>query len=129
MGSVNIISPVSWPKGKNIINLGIGSPDLPPHPEVIRVLQEESARPNVHAYQSYRGSPILRQAIAEWYRKWYGVKLDPATEILPLIGSKEGLMHIAMTWFEVGTEVLVPNPGYPTYASAVKLASAKVVER
>jgi LL-diaminopimelate aminotransferase len=115
-------------EGKNIINLGIGSPDLPPHPEVIRVLQEESARPNVHAYQSYRGSPVLRQAIAQWYGKWYGVKLDPSTEILPLIGSKEGLMHIAMTWFEEGTEVLVPNPGYPTYSSAVKLASAKVVE-
>lgn len=115
-------------EGKNIINLGIGSPDLPPHPEVIRVLQEESAKPNVHAYQSYRGSPVLRQAIAEWYGTSYGVKLDPASEILPLIGSKEGLMHIAMTWFEEGTEVLVPNPGYPTYSSAVKLASAKVVE-
>ena len=74
-------------QGKNIISLGIGSPDQPPHPDVIRVLQEESAKPNVHGYQSYKGSPVLRKAIAGWYREWYGVGLDPDTEILPLIGS------------------------------------------
>src|SRR6478609_5123128 len=74
--------------GKAIINLGIGSPDQPPHPDVIKVLQEESAKPNVHAYQSYKGSPVLRNAISEWYKNWYGVQLDPETEILPLIGSK-----------------------------------------
>ncbi len=79
--------------GKAIINLGIGSPDQPPHPEVIRVLQEESAKPNVHAYQNYKGSPVLRNAIADWYRQWYAVNLDPETEILPLIGSKEGIMQ------------------------------------
>ena len=111
-------------QGKNIINLGIGSPDLPPHPDVIKVLQEESAKPNVHAYQSYKGSPILRRAMSDWYRKWYNVELDPDNEILPLIGSKEGIMHICMSYFEEGMAVLVPNPGYPTYSSAVKLSGA-----
>jgi LL-diaminopimelate aminotransferase len=115
-------------QGKNVINLGIGSPDLPPHPDVIRVLQEESARPNVHAYQSYKGSPILRKAIAEWYRRWYSVELDPDTEILPLIGSKEGIMHICMTYLDEGDGALVPNPGYPTYRSAVKLAGGECVD-
>jgi len=114
-------------QGKNIINLGIGSPDLPPHPEVIKTLQEESAKTNVHAYQNYKGSPILRKAIADWYNKWYGVELNPDTEILPLIGSKEGIMHICMTYFENGVGVLVPNPGYPTYSSAIKLSGATPV--
>lgn len=114
-------------QGKEIINLGIGSPDLPPHPEVIRVLQEEAAKPNTHAYQNYKGSPILRKAIADWYKQWYGVGLDPATEILPLMGSKEGIMHICMTYLNEGDEVLVPNPGYPTYTSAVSLAGGKVI--
>ncbi|MET0393514.1 MAG: aminotransferase class I/II-fold pyridoxal phosphate-dependent enzyme [Chitinophagaceae bacterium] len=113
--------------GKNIISLGIGSPDLPPHPEVVRVLQEESAKPNVHGYQSYKGSPVLRQAIADWYSKWYGVELDPDTEVLPLIGSKEGIMHICMTYLNEGDEVLVPDPGYPTYRSAVQLAGGRCV--
>jgi LL-diaminopimelate aminotransferase len=115
-------------QGKNIINLGIGSPDLPPHPDVIRVLQEESAKPNTHAYQSYKGSPVLRNAIANWYREWYGVELSPDTEILPLIGSKEGIMHICMTYLNEGDRVLVPNPGYPTYRSAVKLAGGVCVD-
>ncbi|MFM9907834.1 MAG: pyridoxal phosphate-dependent aminotransferase [Chitinophagaceae bacterium] len=108
--------------GKAIINLGIGSPDLPPHPDVIKVLQEESAKTNVHAYQSYKGSPILRKAVKDWYEKWYGVSLDAESEILPLIGSKEGIMHICMTYLNEGDYVLIPNPGYPTYSSAVKLA-------
>ncbi len=115
-------------QGKNVINLGIGSPDLPPHPDVIRVLQEESAKPNVHAYQSYKGSPVLRGAIAGWYRQWYGVELNPDTEILPLIGSKEGIMHICMTYLNEGDGVLVPNPGYPTYRSAVKLAGGVCID-
>jgi LL-diaminopimelate aminotransferase len=115
-------------QGKNVINLGIGSPDLPPHPDVIRVLQEESARPNVHAYQSYKGSPVLRGAIAAWYRQWYGVELNPDTEILPLIGSKEGIMHICMTYLNEGDGALVPNPGYPTYRSAVKLAGGTCID-
>ena len=115
-------------QGKNIINLGIGSPDQSPHPEVIKTLQEESAKPNVHAYQSYKGSPVLRKAISDWYKKWYDVDLDPDTEILPLIGSKEGIMHICMTYLNKGDEVLVPNPGYPTYRSAVMLSGGKCKE-
>src|SRR5688572_2778289 len=115
-------------QGKNVINLGIGSPDLPPHPDVIKVLQEESVKPNVHAYQSYKGSPILRKAMSDWYQNWYGVTLNPDTEILPLIGSKEGIMHICMTYLNDGDEVLVPNPGYPTYRSAVKLAGGICVD-
>ena len=113
--------------GKAIINLGIGSPDLPPHPDVIKVLQEESAKPNVHAYQSYKGSPVLRNAIKDWYAKWYQVDLNADTEILPLIGSKEGIMHICMTYLNEGDQVLIPNPGYPTYSSAVKLAGGQAV--
>lgn len=115
-------------QGKNIINLGIGSPDQPPHPEVIKTLQEESAKPNVHAYQSYKGSPVLRKAMSDWYKKWYNVDLDPNTETLPLIGSKEGIMHICMTYLNKGDEVLVPNPGYPTYRSAVMLSGGKCRE-
>ncbi|HUB61098.1 MAG TPA: aminotransferase class I/II-fold pyridoxal phosphate-dependent enzyme [Puia sp.] len=115
-------------QGKNIINLGIGSPDQPPHPEVIRVLQDESAKPNVHGYQSYKGSPVLRKAVATWYRGWYGVELDADTEILPLIGSKEGIMHICMTYLNEGDGALVPNPGYPTYRSAVKLAGGTCLD-
>ncbi|MCC6289488.1 MAG: aminotransferase class I/II-fold pyridoxal phosphate-dependent enzyme [Chitinophagaceae bacterium] len=115
-------------QGKQIINLGIGSPDQPPHPDVIKVLQEESAKPNVHAYQNYKGSPILRKAIAGWYEKWYHVSLNPETEILPLIGSKEGIMHICMTYINEGDNVYVPNPGYPTYRSAATLAGGNIVE-
>jgi LL-diaminopimelate aminotransferase len=115
-------------QGKNIINLGIGSPDLPPHPDVIKVLQEESAKPNVHAYQSYKGSPVLRNAMSNWYKQWYNVELDADTEILPLIGSKEGIMHICMTYLNEGDFVLVPNPGYPTYRSAVKLAGGVSID-
>lgn len=108
--------------GDAVINLGIGSPDLPPHPEVIRILNEESIKPNVHGYQSYKGSPVLRNAIAQWYDRWYQVHLKPETDILPLIGSKEGIMHICMTYLNEGDEALIPDPGYPTYSSAVKLA-------
>ena len=115
-------------EGKNVISLGIGSPDLPPHPEVIKVLQEESAKPNTHAYQSYKGSPVLRNAIAAWYKKWYAVNLNADTEILPLIGSKEGIMHICMTYLNEGDFVLIPNPGYPTYKSAATIAGGKCME-
>jgi LL-diaminopimelate aminotransferase len=114
--------------GKQVINLGIGSPDLPPHPEVIRALHEEALKPNQHAYQNYKGSPILRNAIAKWYGKWYGVALNADTEILPLIGSKEGIMHICMTFINEGDSVLIPNPGYPTYRSAAKIAGANLIE-
>jgi aspartate/methionine/tyrosine aminotransferase len=115
-------------EGKNVISLGIGSPDMPPHPEVIKVLQEESAKPNTHAYQSYKGSPVLRNAIAAWYKKWYAVNLNADTEILPLIGSKEGIMHICMTYLNEGDFVLIPNPGYPTYKSAATIAGGKCME-
>ncbi len=115
-------------EGRNIINLGIGNPDLPPHPDVIKTLQEESAKPNVHGYQSYKGSPILRKAFADWYQKYYNVVLNIDTEILPLIGSKEGIMHICMTYLNKGDEALVPNPGYPTYRSAVMLAGGVCVD-
>ena len=113
--------------GKNIINLGIGSPDFPPHPDVIKVLQDESEKPTTHAYQSYKGSPVLRNAIAAWYKKWYHVNIDAESEILPLIGSKEGIMHICMTYLNAGDEVLIPNPGYPTYKAAATIAGANCV--
>ena len=114
--------------GKNVINLGIGSPDMPPHPDVIRVLHEESTKPNTHAYQSYKGSPLLRKAVASWYKKWYAAELDPDTEILPLIGSKEGIMHICMTYLDTGDLVLIPNPGYPTYRSVAAIAGGECVD-
>jgi LL-diaminopimelate aminotransferase len=113
--------------GKNLLNLGIGSPDLPPHPDVIKVLQEESAKPNVHGYQGYKGVPAFRKAIADWYQEWYNVTLNPDSEILPLIGSKEGIVHICMTYLNKGDKVLIPNPGYPTYRSAVLLAGGTPV--
>lgn len=115
-------------QGKNIINLGIGSPDMPPHPDVIKTLQEESIKPNVHGYQSYKGSPVLRNAFANWYKQWYKTDLDADTEILPLIGSKEGIMHICMTYLNDGDQVLVPNPGYPTYRSAIQLAGGICID-
>jgi LL-diaminopimelate aminotransferase len=114
--------------GKNVINLGIGSPDLPPHPAVTQTLFEEAQKPNQHAYQSYKGSPVLRNAIAKWYQRWYQVSLDAETEVLPLIGSKEGIMHICMTYINPGDVVLIPNPGYPTYRSAASIAGASIVE-
>jgi len=114
--------------GDPVINLGIGSPDLPPHPAVIKTLQEESIKPNVHAYQGYKGVKPLRDAMANWYKRWYGVELNADTEILPLIGSKEGILHICMTFLDEGDEVLVPNPGYPTYRSAVLLAGGTCID-
>jgi LL-diaminopimelate aminotransferase len=114
-------------EGKNIISLGIGSPDQAPHPDVIRILNEESSKPGNHAYQSYKGSPVLRRAMARWYKEWYGVDLNPDQEILPLAGSKEGIMHICMTYVNPGDLVLIPNPGYPTYQSAAKLAGANLL--
>lgn len=112
-------------QGEPVINLGIGSPDLPPHDDVIEILRDGSVSASVHAYQSYKGSKTLRTAMAAWYLRWYGVELDPDTEILPLIGSKEGILHLCMTYINEGDEVLVPNPGYPTYRSAVSLAGGR----
>ncbi|MFC6221873.1 pyridoxal phosphate-dependent aminotransferase [Hymenobacter artigasi] len=114
--------------GANIISLGIGSPDLPPHPSVIAALAQAAAQPTAHGYQGYQGTPALRGAMAEFYQRQYGVALDPATEILPLLGSKEGLMHIGMTFLEAGDAVLIPNPGYPTYRAVAEICGAEVRE-
>ena len=114
--------------GRQVINLGIGSPDLPPHPDVIKTLQEEAVKPNQHGYQNYKGSPVLRKAMSDWYKKWYDVTLNSETELLPLLGSKEGIMHICMTYLNEGDIVLIPNPGYPTYNAAAKIAGAIVID-
>jgi LL-diaminopimelate aminotransferase len=111
--------------GKNIISLGIGSPDLPPSEETIRTLAEDAARADAHGYQT-NSIPELRQGFADWYARYYGVALNPNNEILPLIGSKEGIMHISMAFLNPGDGVLVPNPGYPTYTSVSNLAQADI---
>lgn len=110
--------------GEKVINLGIGSPDLPPHSTVIETLHEYASLPHTHAYQNYKGIPALRQAIADWYQRYYKVPLSADTNVLPLIGSKEGILHICMTYLQEGDEALLPNPGYPAYASAVRLSGA-----
>jgi LL-diaminopimelate aminotransferase len=112
--------------GKDVINLGIGSPDQPPSENTVKRLASEAGKPGVHGYQSYNGMPALRKAFAEWYRKYFGVDLDPESEILPLMGSKEGIMHISMAFVNPGDEVLVPNPGYPTYSSITNLVGGKI---
>ena len=109
-------------QGLDVISLGIGSPDMPPAAIVIEELGRNASGIGNHGYQSYRGIPALRGAFAAWYLKYFGVTLDPETEILPLIGSKEGIMHISMAFLDPGDEVLVPDPGYPTYSAATKLA-------
>lgn len=114
--------------GVDVINLGIGSPDMPPAPNVTATLAEQAQRADVHGYQPYVGIPQLRQGYAEWYAKWYGVSLDPNREVLPLIGSKEGIMHIMMAFINEGDGVLVPDPGYPTYSSVANLVGAKTTK-
>lgn len=113
-------------EGKNIINLGIGSPDLPPPAKAIQALTEALLLPNAHQYQPYKGQPQFREAIEDFYKEYYEVDLDAASEILPLMGSKEGILHISMAFLNEGDEVLIPNPGYPTYAAVTKLVGAKV---
>lgn len=113
--------------GAQVINLGIGSPDLPPHPDVIKELHAQAALLNTHGYQNYKGAPVLRQAMADWYARYYQVHLDPNSQILPLIGSKEGIVHICMTYLQEGDEVLIPNPGYPAYSSAVRITGATAI--
>lgn len=113
--------------GRRIVKLAMGSPDLPPHPAVIERLAREAQRPDVHKYMSFQGEPILRKAFADWYARWYGVELDYRSEVYPLIGSKEGIMHICMTFLNPGDKVLVPNPGYPTYSAAVRLSGGVMV--
>jgi len=112
--------------GHRVINLGIGSPDQPPALEVIETLAESAKNPRHHGYQSYKGIPEFRQAIAEFYKRVYNVTLNPDTMILPLMGSKEGIMHISMAFVNDGEEVLIPDPGYPTYASVARLVGAKI---
>ncbi|EOZ96997.1 Biosynthetic Aromatic amino acid aminotransferase alpha [Indibacter alkaliphilus LW1] len=113
-------------EGVPVINMGIGSPDLPPHPAVIKALQQSASFPESHGYQGYQGIPELRQAISFFYKQNYAVLKDPQTEILPLMGSKEGIMHISMTFLDAGDEVLVPDPGYPTYGAVARLLGAEV---
>lgn len=113
-------------EGRDIISLGIGGPDRMPADEVIDTLCEEARKEGNHSYQSYTGLPALRQAYADFYRRWYGVELDPSKEILPLIGSKEGILHVSLALLNPGDGVLVPNPGYPTYTSVSRLAQAEV---
>jgi len=112
--------------GADIISLGIGSPDQPPSDNTIRRLADEARKPGVHGYQSYAGNPALRKAFSDWYFKYFKVRLDPENEILPLMGSKEGIMHISMAFVNTGDEVLVPNPGYPTYSSVTNLVGGKI---
>lgn len=112
--------------GADIISLGIGGPDRPPHSSVISTLADEAAKPGNHSYQPYVGIPQLRRAMADWYNRWYGVTLNPDTEIQPLIGSKEGILHVSLAFLNPGDGVLVPNPGYPTYTSVSRLAQAEI---
>lgn len=113
-------------QGKNVINLGIGSPDLPPSENTVKTLSESAKQNTNHGYQPYVGIPELRNAFAKWYKKWYNVDLDPNKEIQPLIGSKEGILHISLAFLNPGDGVLVPNPGYPTYTSVSNLVQAKI---
>lgn len=114
-------------EGKDIISLAIGSPDMPPSQETIEVLCAEAKKPNAHGYQPTMGIPELRGAMARFYKRWYDVDLDPATEIQPLIGSKEGILHVTLAFVNPGDKVLVPNPGYPTYTSLSNLLGADIV--
>lgn len=114
-------------EGKDIISLGIGSPDMPPSEQTIEALCDDARKADAHGYQSYIGIPELRQAFATFYKKNFSVELNPANEIQPLMGSKEGVMHISLAFLNKGDEVLVPNPGYPTYSSVSNIVEAKII--
>ena len=114
-------------EGKDIISLAIGSPDMPPSKQTIDKLCEVAQLPNAHGYQPTQGTPELREAMTDFYKRWYGVNLDAKTEILPLIGSKEGILHVTLAFVNPGDGVLVPNPGYPTYTSLSKILGANIV--
>ncbi len=114
-------------EGKDIISLAIGSPDMPPSQQTIDKLCEVANNPNAHGYQPTMGTPELRNAMADFYKRWYGVELNPQTEIQPLIGSKEGILHVTLAFVNPGEQVLVPNPGYPTYTSLSKILGAEIV--
>ncbi len=113
-------------EGKDIISLAIGSPDMPPSPQTIETLCHEARHENAHGYQPTVGIPELRRAMADFYRRWYHVELDPACEIQPLIGSKEGILHVTLALANPGDRVLVPNPGYPTYTSLSKILGCEI---
>ncbi len=113
--------------GKKVINLGIGSPDMPPQNTVTQELIFASQNPKNHSYQSYTGIPQLKNAFADWYSKYFKTILDPKNEILPLMGSKEGIMHLSLAFLNPGDGVLVPNPGYPAYSSVTRLVGAKII--
>ena len=115
-------------EGKDIISLAIGSPDMPPSPNAIERLCEVARDPNAHGYQPIMGTPELRSAMAAFYKRWFNVELDPASEIQPLIGSKEGMLHVTLAFCNVGDKVLVPNPGYPTYTSLTRMLGCEVVK-
>ena len=114
-------------EGKDIISLAIGSPDMPPSEQTINKLCEVARQPNAHGYQPTQGTPELREAMSGFYKRWYNVDLDAKTEVLPLIGSKEGILHVTLAFVNPGDEVLVPNPGYPTYTSLSKILGANIV--
>lgn len=114
-------------QGMDVISLGIGSPDMPPSEETLNTLCENARRPDVHGYQPTVGIPELRKAMSNWYKRWYNVDLNPDTEIQPLIGSKEGILHVTLTFVNPGDQVLVPNPGYPTYTSLNKILGSDIV--
>ena len=114
-------------EGKDIISLAIGSPDMPPSQATVDKLCEVARQAGAHGYQPTSGTPELRQAMAGFYKRWYGVDIDPQTEVQPLIGSKEGILHITLAFVNPGDKVLVPNPGYPTYTSLSKILGAEVV--
>ena len=113
--------------GMQVISLGVGSPDMPPSEETVKTLCTEAHNPDGHGYQPYVGIPELREAFSRFYRRWYGVELDAKSEIQPLIGSKEGILHVTLAFVNPGEQVLVPNPGYPTYTSLSRLLGAEVV--
>ena len=114
-------------EGQDIISLAIGSPDMPPSEQTIEKLCEVAHDPTAHGYQPTQGTPELREAMARFYRRWYGVELDARSELLPLIGSKEGILHVTLAFVNPGDSVLVPNPGYPTYTSLSRLLGANIV--
>ncbi|MDR0686404.1 MAG: aminotransferase class I/II-fold pyridoxal phosphate-dependent enzyme [Dysgonamonadaceae bacterium] len=114
-------------RGMDVINLGVGSPDMPPSEKAIETLCTAARRTDTHGYQPYTGIPELRRSFSEWYHRRYRVDLDPNTEILPLIGSKEGILHVSLTFLNAGDGVLTPNPGYPTYTSVGRLVEARIV--
>tara|TARA_B100000927_G_C16443460_1_gene460758 strand:- start:173 stop:1315 length:1143 start_codon:yes stop_codon:yes gene_type:complete len=115
-------------QGVDVINAGIGSPDLEPDNSVIKELKEQSAKEGAHKYQSYKGLPELRSAFSLWYKNYFKCNLNPNNEILPLMGSKEGIMHISLAFLNKSDEVLIPDPGYPTYAAAAKMVEANVIK-